>query len=131
MIQPYILPGGGAVEMELSRRLSENSSVEGIEQWPYYAVGLALEVIPRTLAQNSGVNILRTLTRLRAKHSKLGNSSWGINGETGSIMDMQELGVWEPLIVKTQTIKTAIESACQILRIDDIVSIITHSNSNR
>lgn len=129
IIQPSILPGGGAVEMEISRRLADDSRMQGVDQWPYLAFGLALEVIPRTLAQNSGVNVIRTITKLRAKHSKPGNSHWGINGETGSIMDMQELGVWEPLLVKVQTIKSAITSACQLMRIDDIVSVISKRNS--
>lgn len=126
ILQPFLLPGGGAVEMEISRRLADNSRyVEGVDQWPYLGVGLALEVIPRTLAQNSGVNIIRTLTRLRAKHSKIGGSMWGVDGVTGLIVDMQDRTIWEPLVVKSQVIKAAIESACLLLRIDDIVSVIS------
>lgn len=123
MLEPKLVPGGGAVEMEVSKQLSERSlGVEGVEQWPYRAVGVALEVIPRTLAQNCGANVIRTLTKLRAKHAEAGGSSWGINGHTGQVTDMKELGVWEPYAVKVQTIKTAVESACMLLRIDDIVS---------
>jgi T-complex protein 1 subunit gamma len=51
-----------------------------------------------------------------------GGSTWGINGETGELVDMKELGVWEPLTVKLQTYKTAVETAILLLRIDDIVS---------
>mmetsp|Transcript_12217 Transcript_12217/g.44569 ORF Transcript_12217/g.44569 Transcript_12217/m.44569 type:complete len:556 (-) Transcript_12217:1472-3139(-) len=120
---PRLLPGGGAVEMAISRALSEQAaSVEGIEQWPYRAVGEAVEVIPRTLAQNCGTNVIRVLTKLRAKHSEPNSSTYGIDGNTGEITDMQELGIWEPYEVKVQTIKTAVESAAMLLRIDDIVS---------
>jgi T-complex protein 1 subunit gamma len=62
------------------------------------------------------------MTALRAKHSQDGNFSWGVNGHTGALVDMKELGIWEPLSVKTQTYKTAIETAILLLRIDDIVS---------
>merc|ERR1711874_275733 len=84
----------------------------------------ALEIIPRTLAQNCGANTIRTLTALRAKHAQEGekNVNWGINGETGQLADMSELGIWEPLAVKLQVYKTAVETAILLLRIDDIVS---------
>ncbi|XP_046686214.1 T-complex protein 1 subunit gamma-like [Homalodisca vitripennis] len=123
MLQPRLVPGGGAVEMAVSKALLEKGkSVEGVAQWPYRAVAQALEVIPRTLAQNcGGANTIRTLTALRAKHAT-GGTSWGINGETGAIVDMKELGIWEPLAVKLQIYKTAVETAILLLRIDDIVS---------
>mmetsp|Transcript_16990 Transcript_16990/g.50706 ORF Transcript_16990/g.50706 Transcript_16990/m.50706 type:complete len:561 (+) Transcript_16990:302-1984(+) len=123
---PRLVPGGGAAEMAVSRGLKDRAAaMSGVEQWPYAAVGVALEVIPRTLAQNCGANVIRVLTKLRAKHAEAENSTFGINGHTGDIVDMQELGVWEPYAVKVQTIKTAIEAACLLLRIDDIVSGIT------
>lgn len=121
-LEPRVVPGGGAVEMAVSHALLEKSkSMTGVEQWPYRAVVQALEVIPRTLAQNCGANVIRTLTALRAKHAA-GETSWGINGETGAIVDMKELKVWEPLTVKLQVYKTAIETSIMLLRIDDIVS---------
>ncbi len=166
VFDPRLLPGGGAVEMAVSRALAARApGVAGVEQWPYRAVGAALEVIPRTLAQNCGANVIRTLTKLRAKHAEAKDgavhSTFGINGESGEIVDMKgadthghnfcarfamrflrcaflvpmlsayphafslagaELGVWEPYAVKVQTIKTAVESAALLLRIDDIVS---------
>ena len=68
---PRLLPGGGAVEMAVSRAISEEAlKIEGVEQWPFKAIGQALEVIPRTLAQNCGANVIRTLTKLRAKHAE-------------------------------------------------------------
>uniref|UniRef100_A0A8C2CTK1 T-complex protein 1 subunit gamma n=1 Tax=Cyprinus carpio TaxID=7962 RepID=A0A8C2CTK1_CYPCA len=123
LLDPHLLPGGGAVEMEVSHRLTERSrAMTGVEQWPYRAVAQALEVIPRTLIQNCGASAIRVLTSLRAKHTQEGNSSWGINGETGTLADMEQLGIWEPLAVKAQTYKTAVETAILLLRIDDIVS---------
>ncbi|CAH1255050.1 CCT3 [Branchiostoma lanceolatum] len=97
-------------------------SIQGVQQKPYMAVAKALEVVPITLIQNCGGNTIRTLTQLRAKHATAGNKSWGINGETGNIQDMEELGIWEPYAVKAQVYKTAVETAILLLRIDDIVS---------
>merc|ERR1712051_814783 len=122
-LKPKLVPGGGAVEMEVSHLLTEKSkNLKGVVQWPYRAVASALEVIPRTLAQNCGANTIRTLTTLRAKHAEGDKSSWGINGLTGKLEDMKELGIFEPLAVKLQTYKTAVETAILLLRIDDIVS---------
>eukprot|EP01027_Heterolobosea_sp_BB2_P022637 GEZU01033382.1.p1 GENE.GEZU01033382.1~~GEZU01033382.1.p1 ORF type:complete len:556 (+),score=209.76 GEZU01033382.1:109-1776(+) len=126
MFDPRLVPGGGAVEMAVSQALMEKSkTIEGVHQWPYQAVAIGLEVIPRTLAQNCGANVVRLLTELRAKHSKGQNPTWGVDGNAGVIADMMKLGVVEPYAVKVQTIKTAVEAACMLLRIDDIVSGIT------
>merc|ERR1712242_222314 len=120
---PALVPGGGAAEMEVAHLLGQKvKSLNGVIQWPYKAVASALEVIPRTLAQNCGANTIRTLTTLRAKHAEGDKSSWGINGLTGKLEDMKELGIFEPLAVKLQTYKTAVETAILPLRIDDIVS---------
>jgi len=118
-----LVPGGGAVEMAISRGLIERAqNMKEVEQWPYRAVAVALEVIPRTLAQNCGANVIRTLTKLRAKHAEDAHCMFGINGMTGEIADMKEAGIWEPYEVKAQTLKTAIEASSMLLRIDDIVS---------
>ncbi|KAJ5684059.1 T-complex protein 1 subunit gamma [Penicillium maclennaniae] len=122
IFHPRLSPGGGAVEMAVSVKLSQLArSVEGVQQWPYKAVADAMEVIPRTLAQNAGVSPIRVLTRLRAKHVE-GYTTWGLDGESGNLVDMKEYGVWEPEAVKLQSIKTAVESACLLLRVDDICS---------
>ena len=122
MFDPRMLPGGGATELALCDALSRTQDdVEGIKKWPYAAIATALEVIPRTLAQNCGSNVIRLLTELRTKQSE-GLTTWGVNGTTGEAADMNELGIFEPYCVKAQTLKTAIESACLILRIDDVVS---------
>merc|ERR1719266_1150325 len=99
--EPALVPGGGAVEMEVSHLLTEKSkSLKGVVQWPYRALATALEVIPRTLAQNCGANTIRTLTTLRAKHAEGNNSTFGVNGLSGKIEDMKALGIYEPLAVK-------------------------------
>jgi len=142
--EPKLLPGGGATEMAISVAINNlaDEQIDGVEKLPFMAVGQAMEVIPRTLAENCGVSVIRTITELRAKHAaaaSLNSSSdnnddpatatddnnkcyWGVDGNTGKISNMKELGIWEPFTVKVQTIKTAVENACMILRIDDIVS---------
>ena len=120
MFHPRLCPGGGATEMAVSVRLAQRAkSVEGVMQWPYKAVADAMEVIPRTLIQNAGASPIRILTQLRAKQAE-GKSSFGVDGDTGAVVDMKEYGVWEPQAVKMQSIKTAVESACLLLRVDDI-----------
>jgi len=120
---PRVVPGGGAAEMTLAHKLIEGSkSQEPMIAGAYRAAGTALEVIPRTLLENCGADIIRVLTQLRAKHAGGSNPTWGVDGEKGVLADMAELGVWEPLLVKQQTIKTAVESASMLLRIDEIVS---------
>ncbi|XP_052100807.1 T-complex protein 1 subunit gamma-like isoform X2 [Mytilus californianus] len=123
MVEPKLVAGGGAAEMALAQAMNEKAkAITGVSQWPYRAVARALEVIPRTLIQNCGANPIRTLTALRAKHASPDNTSWGIDGENGKIVDMKEYGIWEPFSVKVQTLKTALETAMLLLRIDDIVS---------
>ncbi|MED6119998.1 T-complex protein 1 subunit gamma [Stylosanthes scabra] len=120
---PKLVPGGGGTELTVSATLKQkSSSIEGIEKWPYEAAAIAFEAIPRTLAQNCGVNVIRTMTALQGKHAN-GENAWiGIDGNTGAIADMKESKIWDAYNVKAQTFKTAIEAACMLLRIDDIVS---------
>ncbi|KAH8089907.1 T-complex protein 1 [Cristinia sonorae] len=118
---PTLAPGGGATEMAISVGLHAKArSITGVEGWPFRAVADAMEVIPRTLVQNSGGNAMRVLTELRAKHAN-GEHSWGINGETGKIVEMKEYGLYESASVKIQILKTAIEAARVLLRVDDVV----------
>merc|ERR1712070_81895 len=123
---PKLLPGGGATEMAVAQTLKVKAAeVEGVASIPYSAVAEALEIIPQTLAENCGANVIRVVTALRAKHANKEGPTWGIDGNKGTLADMAEVGVWEPFVVKAQTIKTAIESACLLLRIDDIHSGIS------
>lgn len=111
--------------MSISQHLrTKSSTIAGKQQFAYAAVADALEVIPRTLAANCGVKPIRTLTQLRAKHAQdpVANKVWGIDGLTGQIADVQAMNIWEPLVVKSQTIKTAIEAAIMLLRVDKIMS---------
>lgn len=122
MFDPRMLPGGGATELAIADAIAKTTNdIEGISKWPYAAIAEALEVIPRTLAQNCGANVIRVMTELRTHHSD-SEHTWGVNGTTGESYDMNKLAIWEPYCVKTQTLKTAIESASLILRIDDVVS---------
>jgi len=126
MMDQRLVPGGGALEMALAHALCQKakSTVSGVQQVAYLAVAQALEVIPRTLAQNCGANVLKQITELRAFHAIDPEKNWtmGIDGETGKLVDMKELGIWDPFTVKLQTFKTSIETAILLLRIDDIVS---------
>ena len=123
MGDPRLLPGGGSTEMHIAASLIEESKkISGSAQYPFRAVGEALEVIPRTLCDNCGGDTLRIITELRAMHANNSNPTSGVDGATGKIADMNDIGVWEPYQVKVQTLKTAIESATMLLRIDDIVS---------
>lgn len=101
LLNPKLVPGGGAIEMELSCRLmAKASEIEGIQQWSYKALASSLEVIPRTLAQNCGCDVVRLLTELRAKHSQEGGIHFGIDGNQGKIGNVEELDIWDPLAVK-------------------------------
>ena len=123
MMDPRLVPGGGAIEMTLASKLVEASKLqEPIIANAYKAAGESLEIISRTLLENCGADIIRVQTQLRAKHAAGANVNFGIDGEKGVMADMAELGVWEPVAVKQQTIKTAVESAAMLLRIDEIVS---------
>jgi T-complex protein 1 subunit gamma len=116
---PKLVPGGGAFEMEVSSRLLEKSkNVEGLLQLPYQAVASALEVIPRTLSQNCGAEVVRVITDLRAKHADTSDENhiyYGINGVTGRVDNMKNLNIWDTLSVKKQTLKTAVEVKYNLL----------------
>jgi T-complex protein 1 subunit gamma len=123
VFSPRLCPGGGATEMAVAVGLERLSkTVEGVAQWPYRAIARSLEVIPRTLIQNAGASPIKVLTELRAKHASggEGSSRWGVDGDAGKVVDMKVYGVWEPVAVKMQSVKTAVESACLLLRVDDI-----------
>lgn len=123
MLDPRVVPGGGAVEMAVSKALYDKAkTLDGVQQWPYRAVAQALEVIPRTLIENCGASTIRLMTQLRAEHTDAKKLNIGVDGNKGLLVDMATINVWEPLLVKSQTYKTAIESSVLLLRIDDIVS---------
>jgi thermosome len=117
-----LVAGGGSPEVELSLRLREYAAtLKGREQLAASKFADALEVIPRTLAENAGLDPIDMLVELRSQHEK-GNKNAGLDVYTGTVIDMLENGVVEPLRVKTQAIDSATESAVMILRIDDVIA---------
>jgi chaperonin GroEL (HSP60 family) len=120
---PKMVPGGGAIEMELSKEVREYArQIGGREQLAIEAFADALEVIPRTLAENAGLDLLDTMVAMRAAHEKKNGLKMGVNVFEGGVIDMLKEGVVEPMVVKQQAIKSSIEVASMILRIDDVVA---------
>jgi len=117
-----VLPGGGAPETELAMQLRDFAdSVGGREQLAVEAFADALEVIPRTLAENAGHDPIDSLVDLRSQHDG-GDKAAGLDAYTGDVVNMTDYGVVEPLRVKTQAIESATEAAVMILRIDDVIA---------
>ena len=117
-----LVAGGGAPEVELALRLrSYASTVGGREQLAIEAFANAMEIIPKTLAENAGLDQIDSLVSLRSQHEK-GVKTAGLDMDTGKAIDMLKLGVVEPLRVKTQAIQSAAEAAIMILRIDDVIA---------
>ena len=117
------VPGGGAIEMELSKRLLEYSqSLSGREQLAVQKFADALESIPEALADNAGLDSIDILTKLRQMHSSPGMRSIGLNLFTNKIEDVVKAGIIEPLKIKSQAISSATEVSTMILRIDDILA---------
>ncbi|GFO97546.1 heat shock protein 60 family chaperone GroEL [groundwater metagenome] len=117
-----LVAGGGSPEMELSLRLREYAStLSGREQLAVTRFAGAMEIIPKTLAENAGLDAIDMLAELRTQHEQ-GNKYAGLDLYEGKTVDMLERGVIEPLRVKTQAIASATEAASLILRIDDVIS---------
>jgi thermosome len=118
-----IVAGGGAVEIEVAKELRKYAtSVGGREQLAIENFADAIEVVPKTLAENGGLEAIDVLVELRSAHEKQDGQYKGVNVFTGKIENMRDKGVLEPLIVKEQAIKSATESAAMILRIDDVIA---------
>lgn len=118
-----VVAGGGAVEIEAAKELRKYAtSVGGREQLAIENFAAAIEIVPKTLAENGGLEAIDVLVELRAAHEKTDGQYKGVNVFTGKVEDMKQKGVIEPLIVKEQAIKSATESAAMILRIDDVIA---------
>ena len=117
-----IVAGAGAPELEVSRELRKFAdSLSGREQLAVLAFAEALEVIPRTLAENAGMDPIDIITELKNAHDK--KQKWaGVDVTNGKVMDAWKAGVLEPLKIKTQAISSASEVAQMILRIDDVIA---------
>jgi thermosome len=115
--------GGGSVEIELAKELT-NYAVEigGREQLAVQAFAEALESIPRTLAENAGMDPIDTLVSLKTKHKKEDGVRVGVDVIGGKVDDLSAKGIYEPARVKKQAISSATETARLVLRIDDIIS---------
>ena len=117
-----VLTGGGSVLAALSRDLRTYAeTIGGREQMAIEAFASALEIIPRTLAENAGLDPVTTIIALRKAHAD-GDSHAGINVYEGGVVDMQAANVLEPVRVVEQAIQSATETAIMILRIDDVIS---------
>ncbi len=117
-----VVAGGGAPEIELSLRLKEWApTLGGREQLAAEAFASALEIIPRSLAENAGLDPIDILVELRKAHED-GKVTYGVDVFEGKVVDMKEKGVLEPLRVKKQAISSATEVAIMILRIDDVIA---------
>jgi len=120
--EPKVLAGGGAPELEIARVLKKFAeTLPGREQLAVKGFAEALEVIPATLSENAGLDPIDILSELRAKHEK-GETWSGIEVVSGKVQDMREAGVFEPIAVKKQVIKSATEAASMILKIDDVIA---------
>jgi thermosome len=121
--EPKIVAGGGAPEIETARLLREFAEkLAGRERLAVVAFADALEVIAITLAENSGMDPIDAISEMRSEHAK-GKKWVGINGYTNKVADLSLINVYEPMVVKSQAIKSATEAATLLLKIDDIIAV--------
>ena len=117
-----VVPGGGATEIELFLRLKEYAAtLKGREQLAVLKFADAIQVVPKTLAENGGFDSIKKLTEIKSMHMKNGKAV-GLDVYTGELADMMEMGIIEPLRVKTQAIQSAVDATSLILRIDDVIA---------
>jgi chaperonin GroEL (HSP60 family) len=117
-----VVAGAGAPETELAKELRKYSeTLSGREQLAVQAFAKAMEIIPKTLAENAGLDPIDILTELKSSHEK-GQKWAGVDAFTGKIIDSWQAGVIEPLNIKTQAISSASEVTQMILRIDDVIA---------
>jgi thermosome len=119
-----IVTGGGAAEIELALKLRKFAPrIGGREQMAIESFAHAIEVVPITLAENAGLDVIDTLMGLRKAHTQKGrNPHAGLDAFTGKVVNMRSRNVVEPLRVKTQALSSATDVATMILRIDDIIA---------
>ena len=119
-----IVPGGGAIEMELSKFVREQGmKISGKQQLVVMGFAKALEVIPKTLAANSGFDSVDIINKLRQKHATndADGQNYGVNCFEGGIIDTYKAFVWEPTILKSNVLAAATEACCTILSVDQTV----------
>ena len=124
MTKPIVVPGAGAPEIEMALKLNDYANkVTGKKQLAIKKFAEALETIPFTLAENAGMDVIRTILELKARHKK-GKKSLGINVFAGRIEDARSFKIYDPLSVKEQILSIATEAAIMILRVDRVIPII-------
>ena len=117
-----IVAGGGAIEMELSKYVrNEGMKISGKEQLIVLGFAKALEIIPKTLAQNSALDAIDIMNKLRQKHNKENDCKFGVNCFNGGIIDTYINYVWEPTILKENILNSATEAACTIISVDQTI----------
>ncbi len=117
-----VVPGGGAIEIEVARRLREfGQSLPGREQLAVEEFASALEFVPVTLAENAGIDPIDTLTELKSRHDA-GEKNAGLNLFENTVGNVLDAKIIEPLKIKSQAINSASEVAIMILRIDDVIA---------
>ncbi|MCJ7614431.1 thermosome subunit, partial [Candidatus Bathyarchaeota archaeon] len=118
-----IVAGGGATESEIAKVLRSFAiTVGGREQLAIEAFADSLEIVPKTLAENAGLDTIDILVGLRTAHDKKNGHQMGVDVFKGKIVNSYENGVVEPSKVKEQAMKSAAEVASMILRIDDVIA---------
>jgi len=118
-----VVAGGGAAEIEVAKELRKYANkVGGREQLAIEAFADAMEIIPKALTENAGFEPIDVLIELRSAHDKEDGKYEGLNVFTGKVQNSIENGVVEPIVVKIQAIKSAVESTSMILRIDDVIT---------
>ncbi|CAD5163239.1 unnamed protein product [Musa acuminata subsp. malaccensis] len=116
-----IVPGAAATEIELARKLKEFSLKEtGLDQYAIAKFGESFEMVPRTLAENAGLNAMEIISSLYAEHAA-GNIKVGIDLEEGVCKDVSAMNVWDLYLTKFFALKYAADSACTVLRVDQII----------
>jgi thermosome len=118
-----VVAGGGAVEAEMARELRDYAAkIGGREQLAVESFADSLETVPKTLAENAGLEQIDIMVKLRAAHEKSKGHLMGVDFFTGGVANMQKKGVIDPLSVKEHALKSAAESVSMILRIDDVIA---------
>jgi thermosome len=120
--EPRVVAGGGAPELEMSNVIRKYAeTLPGKEQLAIKIFAEALETIAATLAENAGLQPIDVISELRSRHD-MGETWAGIEVREGKVQDMGKIGVFEPLTVKKQIIKSANDAASMILKIDDVIA---------
>jgi thermosome len=117
-----VVAGGGAPEIQVAKNLQEYAeSLPGREQLAVIAFAEAMEIIPKTLAENAGLDPIDIIADLKSQHEE-GKTTAGVDVIKGKVGDLAKANVWEPLVVKRQAVKSSSEVAQMLLRIDDVIA---------